>query len=261
MNSMSNITWLSYGDFNKVHYPEERQASNFDARGAKLFNDFIDVTNLVEPSLGGRKFTWSRADGSKASKLDRFLVSTTLLSAWPLLRVVALPRLFSDHCPILLDREGPDFGLVSFKIFNSWLKSPTFKEVVENALADFDNGLVDRSPIHSLCLKLKFLKARIKARRQEAGLLRSTKVSFLPSKLSEFDLLMNLRALSELAQIERGGLITNPKELESLELVDLRQKAKIKWALEGDENSNFFRGVIKLRKRSNRMDGLITNGV
>ena len=38
-------------------------------------------------------------------------------------------------------------------------------------------------------------------------------------------------------------------ELDRLESKDLAQKAKVKWALEGDENTSFFHGMLKKKRR------------
>ncbi|KAJ9560359.1 hypothetical protein OSB04_005519 [Centaurea solstitialis] len=255
-----HVSWIISGDFNEVRSPEERRGSTFDARGAKAFNEFIEKAKLEEPSLGGRKFTWSRVDGSKASKLDRFLVSRNFLSVWPLLNVVALPRVHSDHCPILLNADGEDFGPVPFKIFNSWIKIPSLVDTVEKAWEDFDGGSVDRSPIHNLCLKLKFLKGRIKEWRDLNYVKKSAEIHSLRVKLSDLDNLIDLRDLTEAEQKDRGEVLNKLKDFELMDLADLKQKAKIKWAVEGDENSKFFHGAIKTRKRLNRLHGLATNG-
>lgn len=42
---------------------------------------------------------------------------------------------------------------------------------------------------------------------------------------------------------------------------DLKQKARVKWATEGNENRNFFHVIAKERKRKNTMRGLLINGV
>ena len=46
-----------------------------------------------------------------------------------------------------------------------------------------------------------------------------------------------------------------------MELDDLKQKAKINWVKEGDENSKCFHNVINAKRRHNRIHGLNFNGV
>lgn len=78
------------GDFNSVRKPDERMGFIFDHRRVGDFNAFISATNLQEPHMGGRRFTWVGQGGLKLSKLDRFLVSRELLELWLDLAVVAL---------------------------------------------------------------------------------------------------------------------------------------------------------------------------
>ncbi|GJZ87056.1 RNA-directed DNA polymerase, eukaryota, partial [Tanacetum coccineum] len=44
--------------------------------------------------------------------------------------------------------------------------------------------------------------------------------------------------------------------VDHLRLKDLRQRAKCRWALEGDENSKFFHGVINSKRNRSRINGL-----
>ncbi|KVI11298.1 Endonuclease/exonuclease/phosphatase [Cynara cardunculus var. scolymus] len=53
-----DICWVLGGDFNKVRYSCERKGSKFSSYGMAAFNEFIRANALIEPSLGGRKFTW-----------------------------------------------------------------------------------------------------------------------------------------------------------------------------------------------------------
>lgn len=50
------------------------------------------------------------------------------------------------------------------------------------------------------------------------------------------------------------------QELERLAAEDLKQKARIKWAKDGDENSSFFHRVVNNQNRKNHIDGLMING-
>ncbi|GKD28006.1 RNA-directed DNA polymerase, eukaryota [Tanacetum coccineum] len=67
------------GDFNEVRNKNERLGTIFNVHGANAFNSFISMTNLEEVPLGGCSFTWCHRSASKMSKLDRFLMSESLL--------------------------------------------------------------------------------------------------------------------------------------------------------------------------------------
>ena len=38
------------------------------------------------------------------------------------------------------------------------------------------------------------------------------------------------------------------------------QKAKIKWVIEGDENTSFFHGTLKKKRRQVAIKGILKNG-
>ncbi|GKA09788.1 hypothetical protein Tco_0689221 [Tanacetum coccineum] len=54
--------------------------------------------------------------------------------------------------------------------------------------------------------------------------------------------------LKELADIER------------LEVIDAAQKSKIKWEVEGDENTTFFHGLLNQRRRKQMVQGIMEHG-
>lgn len=41
---------------------------------------------------------------------------------------------------------------------------------------------------------------------------------------------------------------------------DLKQKARVKWAVEGDENSRYFHAMVRGRRNKNDVKGLLING-
>lgn len=83
--------------------------------------------------MGGRRYTWLGIGGTKLSKLDRFLISSTLLHDWPQLSVVALERTFVDHYPLLLKSSSIDFGPIPFRFFNHWMDECGFDELVKRS--------------------------------------------------------------------------------------------------------------------------------
>lgn len=48
------------------------------------------------------------------------------------------------------------------------------------------------------------------------------------------------------------------KEYEHTQM--LKQKARIKWDIEGDENTRYFHSIIKRRHNQNNIRGLMVNG-
>ena len=45
------------------------------------------------------------------------------------------------------------------------------------------------------------------------------------------------------------------------EMLDLNQKSKIKWCIEGDENSKYFHGVLNRKRRQIAIKGIKVDGV
>ena len=48
-------------------------------------------------------------------------------------------------------------------------------------------------------------------------------------------------------------------ELERVEAMDLAQKAKIRWDIEGDENTKFFHGILKKKRRQLAIRGIMSD--
>nr|GEW86343.1 RNA-directed DNA polymerase, eukaryota, reverse transcriptase zinc-binding domain protein [Tanacetum cinerariifolium] len=51
----------------------------------------------------------------------------------------------------------------------------------------------------------------------------------------------------------------NDGEIDRLETKDIAQKAKIKWAIEGDENTSFFYSMLKKKRRQLAIKGILKN--
>nr|GEZ45526.1 RNA-directed DNA polymerase, eukaryota [Tanacetum cinerariifolium] len=71
------------GDFNEVRSREERHGSCFNSYSARVFDNFISSSRLVDIKMDGYAFTWSHPSALKMSKLDRFLVTDGLLMLFP----------------------------------------------------------------------------------------------------------------------------------------------------------------------------------
>nr|KAJ0223012.1 hypothetical protein LSAT_V11C200087660 [Lactuca sativa] len=59
---------------------------------------------------------------------------------------------------------------------------------------------------------------------------------------------------------ERKHVLGSLDAIEKQEKSDVDQKAKVKWSIEGDENSRFFHGMLKKRRRQMLVRGVSVNG-
>nr|GEZ02219.1 RNA-directed DNA polymerase, eukaryota [Tanacetum cinerariifolium] len=98
-----------------VRSRDERRGSWFNPSSARVFNQFISSSGLVDIKMEGYTFTWSHPSATKMSKLDRFLVSDGIFLEFPSILALCLDRHLSDHHPILLRDVQLDFGPVSFR--------------------------------------------------------------------------------------------------------------------------------------------------
>lgn len=93
---------------------------------------------LIDLGCSGLHLTWSRGnspDTSKAARLDRGMVNEQWIIRFTEGAVRNLPRIRSDHCPILISTNGFAPIPVACKPFRfqaAWLHYEKFKEYVLN---------------------------------------------------------------------------------------------------------------------------------
>nr|GEX27353.1 RNA-directed DNA polymerase, eukaryota [Tanacetum cinerariifolium] len=59
---------------------------------------------------------------------------------------------------------------------------------------------------------------------------------------------------------KRMNVINSIHDLEKLEATEIAQKAKIKWSIEGDENSKFFHGILNKKRNQHAIHGILSEG-
>ncbi|GJU36876.1 RNA-directed DNA polymerase, eukaryota, reverse transcriptase zinc-binding domain protein [Tanacetum coccineum] len=246
------------GDFNEVRYKSDRFGSVFNVQGANVFNSFITNAGLEEVPLGGSAFTWCHKSASKMSKLDRFLVSENLLYSCPHINAITLERYLSDHRPILLREASFDYGPTPFRYFHYWNEMEGFNKVVEDAWRE---GPCDKTnAMLNMMMKLKFLKAKIREWNKSNML----SVKHVKAKYKD-----ELEALEEI--IDRGDgneeivnkrteVVNNIHKFDKIHSSEMAQKAKVKWSIEGDENTSFFHGVLNKKQSILNIRGIMVDG-
>nr|GEV14604.1 RNA-directed DNA polymerase, eukaryota [Tanacetum cinerariifolium] len=223
------------GDFNEVRFEHERYGSVFNPNGANVFNNFIASSSLVDLPIDGYSFTWSHKSASKMSNLARFLISDGLLAYFPSLSVTCLDKHLSDHRPILLREINVDYDSWKSSVgsdSNSIIKLKKKLQVlnlVKMWLADDDQKLLaNKGSIQNWLIELD--------------------KSFDQGKCTD-DLIR-----------ERSNLFKDLQDLNHASSLDLIQKAKIRWAVEGDENLKYFHGIINKKCSQLVIRGIIFDG-
>ncbi|KAJ0877963.1 putative RNA-directed DNA polymerase [Helianthus annuus] len=252
-----NGFWVVAGDFNAVRDESERKNSGFRVACANNFNDFIAQASLLEYDMKGFRFTCSRENGKKLSKLDRILVNPEFFNKWPSASLRALPFLYSDHCPIVLEVGDKNFGPKPFRVFDFWFDKEGFKEAVEQAVSSFcPIGVPDLS----LTAKFSHLRKALKVWRDDY--LKKEGEEF-DSALEELETLESIMEIRELNEEEQWVFAENKKvilERDIKKCSEAKQRARVKWAVDGDANSKYFHSLVNLRKASNSIPGLVING-
>ncbi|GJS24765.1 RNA-directed DNA polymerase, eukaryota, reverse transcriptase zinc-binding domain protein [Tanacetum coccineum] len=225
------------GDFNEVRNKDERFGSVFNKQGADAFNSFISNAGLVEVPLGGCSFTWCHKSATKMSKLDRFLISDSLMCLCPNISSISLDRYLSDHRPILMREAFYDYGPVPFRFFHYWYEMEGFDKFVEDTWKEAPN--TDSNALTKMMHKLKYLKDKIRIWNRSCKEKMNNRKRSLKTELAEFDLI-----------IDKGeaGLILLIKEMRWLNYFKMwRRFTRWKW--------------LKKRRLSGRLKAMRTQSI
>ncbi|GJX71225.1 putative RNA-directed DNA polymerase, eukaryota, reverse transcriptase zinc-binding domain protein [Tanacetum coccineum] len=140
------------------------------------------------------------------------------------------------------ERFGSHFNKRQADIFNTFISNASLIDVLfwrkmegfHNLVVDTWNndGIVEANGLVSFKKKLQHLKH----------------VLIDQGKATDLDLLNRRDSIRLLGDLDR------------IEATDLAQKARIKWALEGDENSNFFHATLKKNRRQLAIKGILNEG-
>ncbi|GJS07102.1 RNA-directed DNA polymerase, eukaryota, partial [Tanacetum coccineum] len=81
------------------------------------------------------------------------------------------------------------------------------------------------------------------------------------AELEKIDKAMDIGVVDDSIVLRRLELKNNLLKLTEMEAKDRIQKSKVKWAVEGDENSKFFHGIINKRRSQLAIRGVFVDGI
>ncbi|XP_031101801.1 uncharacterized protein LOC116005700 [Ipomoea triloba] len=251
------IPWLVLGDFNDIAGIDEQWGSvNSNANQFQRFSEAFGDCNLLDPGASGPKFTWHRLAGNRViqmRRLDRLFWNIEAQVAFPEAKVLVLPRLYSDHNPILFVEEAgqpPNRDLRPIRFEAAWLNRDDYnliwKEVASNSTQSFTDIISTVTRKSLLWNRNDF--GNIFKRKQKL----ITAIQNVQNR-SDFTVSRDL-------QTRERFLINDLNEVLDQEEAFWFQKSRVDWIKDGDRNTRFYQNAAVIRRNKNRIRFLKING-
>uniref|UniRef100_A0A0D3AK17 Endonuclease/exonuclease/phosphatase domain-containing protein n=2 Tax=Brassica oleracea TaxID=3712 RepID=A0A0D3AK17_BRAOL len=167
---LENKVWFVGGDFNQIQHHSEHSSPSVSSNDYQMYllQDCLTQLGLFDLRFTGPSHTWTnnQPDDPIAKKLDRLLVNSTAVAAYPHALSSFLPPDISDHTPCLLDLAYhlPTAGTHPYKFQNYLTKHPNFSVIILEAWTRTGSLC---SSLADLCWKLKLIKTDLKTLNRE----------------------------------------------------------------------------------------------
>nr|GEY33080.1 RNA-directed DNA polymerase, eukaryota, reverse transcriptase zinc-binding domain protein [Tanacetum cinerariifolium] len=151
--------------------------------------------------------------------------------------------LLSNHRPIIMREAHYDYGTIPFKFFHYWFELDGFDKLVEQTW--LETNVNDQNSYSKFMNKLKYLKEKtqIWARLHKESL--NSRKSILKADLADLDGVIDKGEGSDANGHRRREVVRLIQEVKKADVIEVAQKAKIKWSIEGDENSKYYHDIPK----------------
>ncbi|CAA0810395.1 Unknown protein, partial [Striga hermonthica] len=235
--------WLLGGDFNCILRPSERTGgAPTRSPVSQEFSTWLFNNTIEELRTDGVLYTWER--GGLKQKLDRFVANSAWILTFHKPFVQHLPRINSDHFPLLVRVPSDPRPVRTRKNFNflaSWLLHDGFAEVVRGAWSgkpytEASRCFQERATHWNYHVFGNIFQRKKRLLRRIGGVQRELQKYTTPRLHS-----MEEKFRKELAEIALQE-----------ELLML-QKSQRDWSLFGDRNTSFYHRAVKQRRSQNRI--------
>ncbi|KAL0294831.1 UNVERIFIED_CONTAM: hypothetical protein Sangu_3209700 [Sesamum angustifolium] len=242
--------WLVLGDFNAVVDDSEVCGRAADTSASMLeFRTCIRDTGLVQLPVSGCPYTWHNCSEGMRSlwkRLDRMLVNTAWLDAWPNSSYICALPSTSDHSPLILSGMNRFDEHVAFRFDNYLTHLPGFSAVGGGHLEtpySWDSNL---------------LKAVFRSQKRMKGNL-TENVTKAKSFLDKAQALLNTYNEDIFLNLVKCCRRVFSVAV-NLEITMLKQRAKLRWMKHGDQSSKVFFRKINASRVKQRVFQIKTVG-
>ncbi|GJZ68261.1 RNA-directed DNA polymerase, eukaryota [Tanacetum coccineum] len=132
-----------------------------------------------------------------------------------------------------------------------------FNKKVEDAWKEYPGK--ESNAIRYLMGKLKYLKGKIRewngVSRSKVGLVKTQ----YKKELEGIDEIIDRGKGDEEVIGRRVDIINKIHDIENIQSMEMAQKAKVRWAIEGDKNSRFFHGMLNKRRSTLNIRGVMAD--
>ncbi|GLT49358.1 hypothetical protein SLA2020_229210 [Shorea laevis] len=251
----STITgsWVVMGDFNDIATVDEAspKATNRFV-STRRFREHLEACALFSKESLGCQFTWIRKTNGRIilrERLDRALFNLAGFEDFPDAKLINLPRLCSDHHPIMLNIDPPNHISRAAKpprFEAAWLTHEGFKEVFRGAWMTQEHSLPlainavrnacfswNKTVFGDLFRRKRLLRARLRGIQNSPHYNHSLSLQSLETEL-----------------LEEYHRVLHAEELFWC------QKSRVEWINSGDRNTRFYHASTVIRRARNCITAL-----
>ncbi|GKA81261.1 RNA-directed DNA polymerase, eukaryota [Tanacetum coccineum] len=238
----------------------------------EVMEDLIEIGHAMSPSVGfsgGILCVW---DPNMFSKYNVTL-SDSFVAVHECVILGDFNEVRSES-----ERFGTIFNDTSAKAFNHFISSASLidlplegysytwalKSASKMSKLDrflISEGLLSIYPsLSAICLDKHGFDKLIEDTWNNAATMDSNKISLLRKKFQALKTMLDNGMSNDDIINERTSLLKDLQEFNKRHTLDMAQKAKIRWAIEGDENSKYFHGIINKKRSQLAIRGVLVDG-